>query len=414
VGIWTLGKAAGQNSLTVTVAHLQPFVITVLGLPGLPTSVAAASGNAQFAPAGTPLAAPIALKVSDQFGNGVPGVQVSFTVTAGGGSLSDGASATDSAGVASGGTWRLGRSATTQTVIAIAASTFSATFTATVSSDYNPVIRFFGPAASAEAQAAFVDAVNRVRAIVTGDVADQPLTTTNLAATCGNSYPAVALNETVDDLVIYATVSAIDGPGHILASAGPCIVRTDGRSSVLGLMRFDAEDLPTLIARSQLSDVILHEMLHVVGVGVLWRQTNLISGGGTSDPRFTGALGSAECVTLGGADVCPSSVPVENTGGSGTADSHWRESTFDGELMTGFVEPQGKSMPLSTMTVQSLADFGYQVNIFGADSYLVPTPSSSSVLRAQIQVGSIAAMDDVLHPTIEVTPTGVLRPLQTQ
>lgn len=414
VGTWTLGRVAGPNTLTVTVGDLQPLVITVNGLPGPAASIAAASGDAQLALAGTSVAFPLALKVSDQFGNGVPGVPVTFTVTAGGGSLSLAAVSTDSSGVAGGVTWRLGRSAEAQKVTAIAGSAFQIAFTARVASDYNAVVRFFGQPAPPEAEAAFIAAADRVRATVIGDVPDNLVSTANLAVTCGLSYPQIAVDEVVDDLLIYATVTPIDGPGNILASAGPCIVRLGGRSSVLGLMRFDADDLPNLIARGQLADVIFHEMLHVVGVGVLWRQTNLITGRGTTDPRFTGVLGSAECVFLGGADACPSTVPVENIGGSGTADSHWRETVFDAELMTGFTEPQGKPMPLSTMTIQSLADIGYQVNVFASDPYTVPTPSSSSMLRTQLQVGSVAPMDEVLRPTIEVTRSGVLRPLPSQ
>jgi hypothetical protein len=29
-------------------------------------------------------------------------------------------------------------------------------------------------------------------------------------------------------------------------------------------------------------------------------------------------------------------VPVENSGGSGTRDAHWRESEFGNEVMTGY------------------------------------------------------------------------------
>jgi hypothetical protein len=411
VGTWTLGRAAAANALTVTVAALQPLVITVYGLPGPAASAAAASGDAQLALAGTSVAFPLALKVSDQFGNGVSGVPVTFTVTAGGGSLSLVAAHTDSSGVAGGAIWRLGRSATAQTVTAVAANAFHIEFTATVASDYTAVVRFFGQSPTLEALNAFIAAADRVRATVIGDVPDIPVSTSNLAQSCGLSYPQIAVTELVDDLLIYATVTSIDGPGNILAAAGPCIIRLGGRSSVLGLVRLDADDLPTLIARGQLEDVIFHEMLHVVGFGVLWRQSNLIADRGTDDPRFTGVLGTAECVFLGGAVICPSTIPVENTGGSGTADSHWRESVFDAELMTGFTEPEGKAMPLSTMTIQSLADMGYRVNVFASDPYTVPIPSSSSRLRTQLQVGSVSPMDEVLTPTVEVTPSGTLRPL---
>ncbi len=414
VGTWTLGGVVGPNSLTITVGDLVPLVITVNGVPGPVASVAAASGNAQSALAGTPVPLPLVAKVSDKFGNGVPGTAVSFAITAGGGILTAVTAMTDEAGIANGPIWQLGRSASLQTVTVVAAEAFTTTFNATVSSGYRPVVRFFGPAPPAEAAAAFNAAVERVRAMVIGDLPDILVTTSNLAGTCGLSYPQVSLNEVVDDLVIYAAVTSMDGPGGLIASAGPCILRSGGRSSVLGLMRFDGDDLPGLIARGQLSDIILHEMLHVVGLGTLWQQTNLIIDRGTSDPRFTGTLGSAACLSLGGADVCSSGIPVENTGGSGTADTHWRESVFDGELLTGFSEPQGKAMPLSAMTIQSLADIGYQVNVFAADPYNVPIPSSSNLLRSQLLVGGAQAIDEVLRPTLEVTRDGVLKPLPIQ
>jgi hypothetical protein len=62
---------------------------------------------------------------------------------------------------------------------------------------------------------------------------------------------------------------------------------------------------------------------------------------------------------------------VENNGVPGTADAHWRESTFGNELMTGYVNLNG--MPLSAITVGSLADLGYEVNPLAADPYRVPS-----------------------------------------
>lgn len=63
-------------------------------------------------------------------------------------------------------------------------------------------------------------------------------------------------------------------------------------------------------------------------------------------------------------------VPVENTGGPGTADSHWRETIFRNELMSGFISGTGN--PISRMTVGSLADLGYQVDLDAAEPYQLP------------------------------------------
>ena len=50
----------------------------------------------------------------------------------------------------------------------------------------------------------------------------------------------------------------------------------------------------------------------------------------------------------------PVAVPVENNGGPGTADSHWRETLFRNELMSGFIAASNN--PLSRLTVGSLQE----------------------------------------------------------
>ena len=67
-------------------------------------------------------------------------------------------------------------------------------------------------------------------------------------------------------------------------------------------------------------------------------------------------------VTYGG-----NPVPVENTGGTGTANSHWRTAVMGRELMQGFAV--NTTQPLSRITVGSLKDLGYTVNLAGADAF---------------------------------------------
>jgi hypothetical protein len=66
----------------------------------------------------------------------------------------------------------------------------------------------------------------------------------------------------------------------------------------------------------------------------------------------------------------PTEVPVENTGGPGTRDGHWRESIFRNELMSGFIGASGN--PISRVTVASLEDMGYQVDLNAAEPYELP------------------------------------------
>ena len=83
---------------------------------------------------------------------------------------------------------------------------------------------------------------------------------------------------------------------------------------------------------------------------------------------FTGAAARAAYGALKGGG--PQDVPVENTGGPGTAEGHWREIIFRTELMSGFISAAGN--PMSRVTVASLQDLGYQVDMSAAEPFDLP------------------------------------------
>ena len=58
---------------------------------------------------------------------------------------------------------------------------------------------------------------------------------------------------------------------------------------------------------------------------------------------------------------------ILGSAGPGTANSHWRDSVLDDELMTGYLGYG--SNPLSLLTVRSLTDLGYAVNPGAADPF---------------------------------------------
>jgi hypothetical protein len=429
VGTWTLGRTAGPNTVTVTVGDLQPLTITVVGVAGPPASIAIVGGNNQSARAGGDLPQAVRAQVRDQFGNGVSGATVNFAVTNGGGTIAPQIFSTDANGNTGAAFWKLGKVADAQTVVASAGG-FVAVANATVATDYSVDLRFFGPTPAPEATAAFTEAAGRIRAAVVGDVPDVniPVLTGNVGfalSQCGVTG-GVVLNEVVDDVVIYATVTPIDGPGKILASAGPCIVRRASGAecvpaasqcnsfSIIGVMRFDADDIAGLTSTNRLNGVVLHEMMHVVGVGTNWNGRSLLSGRATVDPRFVGQLGVQGCNDGGGAVTCATGIPVENSGGAGTADAHWRESVFDSELMTGFSEAPGVPVPMSIMTIQSLADEGYVVNVLAADPYTISVSAGLRGIRGSISESDAAPMDIVVQPLFEVTLAGSIRRLITQ
>jgi hypothetical protein len=331
------------------------------------SSIAVLSGDNQTANANTALVDPIVLSIRNGAGVGVANSQVTFSVMQGGGFVSDQLRTTDASGNVTAPAWTLGKSAVPQ-VLRVLAGAISLDLTAVVKTSYNIQVRFYGAAMSAEHQALFTTAAERISAIVTGDVPDvNVLNSTINPSQCGVSGQS-NFNEIIDDIVIYAAVEPIDGAGQVLASAGPCFISSAG-FPVVGRMRFDAADINNLAGGGNLQDVIMHEMLHVLGIGTFWQTEGLVTGVGSGDPRYIGAQGIAECVGIGGNAACASSVPVEGTGGSGTANSHWRETTFNTELMTGFVDAGGN--PFSRMTIGALKDLGYEVNLPGADDYTI-------------------------------------------
>lgn len=239
---------------------------------------------------------------------------------------------------------------------------------------YDVVLRPQSPL-SPEAQTAFDAAEARWESVLVAGVpsASVSIGTNACGATNG------ALSGVVDDVVIDISTTAIDGDGGILARAGPCLIATVDGLARFGVMEFDLADIGDLFAGGTLDDVIVHEMGHVLGIGTLWDSVptgSLITGVGTGDPRFLGARAGAEWSALGRTGT----VPVEATGGPGTADSHWRESVFGNELMTGFIN--AGSNPLSRLTIASLADLGYLVDLGAADAYSLPGGSLLSALRA--------------------------------
>ena len=216
-------------------------------------------------------------------------------------------------------------------------------------------VRFLGGLTPTQ-KTAFKNAADRWTKVIVGDL------------------PSVVVDgEVIDDLVILAEGQAIDGPGTILGQAGPTHLRPKaaGASGFLpakGIMTFDSADLAQMQKEKTLLDVITHEMGHVLGIGTIWEHKKLLNGVGTDNPTFKGANAKKEYGKLKGG--APIAVPVENSGGLGTRDSHWRETIFKHELMSGFVGEAGN--PISRVTVASLLDLGYKVDLSKAEKFTLP------------------------------------------
>jgi hypothetical protein len=246
----------------------------------------------------------------------------------------------------------------------------------------------FGGSLTQRQKAAFKAAADRWTRVIVGDL------------------PSVLVDgELIDDVLILADGAAIDGPSGILGQAGPTRLRPPGAGKAAflpakGRMAFDTADLKQMEQDQTLNDVIAHEMGHVLGIGTIWDQKKLLKDAGTENPTFAGKGAMKEYRALHGAGASSKRVPVENTGGPGTADSHWRETVFRNELMSGFISAAGN--PLSRMTVAGLEDLGYDVDFGAAEEYALP--DLMNLAEAGLLVSHAAPIDNgIMLPNIPLT-----------
>jgi hypothetical protein len=173
-------------------------------------------------------------------------------------------------------------------------------------------------------------------------------------------------------------------------------------------MMFDVADIASLETGGQLDEVILHEMAHVLGFGTLWNYGSWSFQQGTCsvDPYFDGSGAIAAFNAAGGSGRTGTKVPVENTGGSGTICSHWRETVHNTELMTGWLDG-GVNNPLSAITIASFGDMGYTVDMGQAEAYTVHDPAAA--LRAPTDFSNKIFLHELPPPKpIFINPDGTI------
>ena len=197
-------------------------------------------------------------------------------------------------------------------------------------------------------------------------------------AGCGFGLPSLV--RVVDDHVIYVLEKYIDGPRGSLAQTRHCRIRPVSQLPIVSIVEFDSADLPGL-SGGVMEDVALHEMGHALGIdGPLWKDLGMLKNPSlvlgveiepAPDTHFTGPLAVAEFNSRGGLSYSGAKVPVENgVGWGGSRDTHWRLSVFGHELMATGIYTLGAN-PLSSITIQALADLGYDVDKTQADPYYV-------------------------------------------
>lgn len=376
-------------------------------LLGVAANVVLNAGNGQIAAPGATTAVAPSVRVTDEADVPVAGVNVTFATVPGFGTVAGASAVTNASGIATAGGWTLaaGANVLSATVTSAAPTGNPVVFSATgkaAGGGFDIGLRFVSVPTPNQLQT-FSDAAARWETIITGDLPAQPIS--YAAGTCNSP---LALNETIDDVVIIVRLEPIDGAGQVLGSAGPCVLRGGSAHPALGTMRFDTADLANLESAGNFGNVILHEMGHVLGVGTIWSNKGFLqlpspTTGTGNDTHFNGPLAIAAFNNVGGGIYTSGQkVPVENAqGGAGTRNSHWRESTMRDELMTGFLN--SGINPLSQITIASMQDLGYSVDMGVADTYTsilnVPFRAEGGAapvvidLRGDVRQGPIDTVD---------------------
>ena len=199
----------------------------------------------------------------------------------------------------------------------------------------------------------------------------------------------VVTDEFVDDLRIYVGVhDAVPTVGY----GEPVAV---GWGGPFWLRSIEGQWRPTLATisirqdqlqyRDEAYQIWLHEIGHALGIGAHeWDEMVRLPSEDDSeaDTHFPGSRAVAAFDAAGGRDYEGNKVPVENGGDDG----HWRESVMDVELMSPVFDPDER---LSAVTVEALADLGYQVDVTRADPHeiaaeAVSKPAGVPLRRCQI------------------------------
>ncbi len=375
---WRLGTTTAVEQQVAATAPTIPTgaVFRATARPDVPVALEAASVQRQEGVPKLDVAERPAVRARDQYGNPAGGAVITFTPRTGSGTVTGSMRETsETDGIARVGRWVLS-DGSTQALVATSPQFPADSFVFEV--DAVPTIFgietvFINGEPSPRNQEAVERAVQRWRNVIAGQL--PPVLVIANEEACGPGVPAI--NEAITNVRIFINFDSIDGPGSILGRAGPCFIRTASGLPVVGYVELDTADLVTLDSSGTLDDVMAHEFGHVLGLQAFsWDRRRLLVGAGSSDPYFQGAVGREQFTRIGGAAYAGIPVPLENTGGAGTRDSHWRLTVLRPELMVGFAQRGG--MPLSRLTVGALADLGYQVRLENAEPYTLPRFGSAA------------------------------------
>ena len=232
-------------------------------------------------------------------------------------------------------------------------------------------------------------ATRRWMSIIVEDVLDNEFAQ-GWSGTCGDHSFEIPSGQRIDDLRIY--VSSFEDAEGPVGYGGTMLLRAT-HLPIVGCIQMNSR------GRYWVSTA-LHEVGHVLGFGQIWGHLGFRQAHSPDDPNadthFSGPLAIGAFDAAGGLDYTGAKVPVQKTLGQ-----HWRLPVLEGELMG----PRG-GLALSAITVQSLADLGYGVDVTQADAYTLPDAGSAQAGAEPSAPMLSCGLVPTSEPIIVVDPQG--------
>lgn len=299
---WTLGSTIGTQTVTATVGTLAPVTFTATATVGAAKNIVKNSADVASAPAGSNVTPAPSVKVTDANNNPVGGVLVTFSVTAGGGSVTGAAVNTDASGVATVGSWKLGNGLGANTLTAAAGGITSTVVFSTTATAGAAATLVLGPQPGELAVGQTASLTATVKDANGNVIANAPLT-------FASANPAVATVSTTGVVTAVGagttTISAASGAAMGAVSVtvvghptGTSISNTFQENAVLGDVAFTTN--ATLVSLgSNLSVQILDAKATTALDTVVTNRFGqfLLAGPKTSGPALQVAAGSVSRIT---------------------------------------------------------------------------------------------------------------------
>ena len=207
-------------------------------------------------------------------------------------------------------------------------------------------------------------AVRRWTSVITDDQPDFVFSQAWSKA-CGYDSYRIPIGERIDDLRIY--VSSFPFPriysSRVLGVGGPSLIRRATGLPLVGCIAFRLDR----VTDAEFREVAIHEIGHALGfIEEIWDSFGFLQD--TDDERhFSGPRAIAAFDAAGGRGYSGAKVPVASD------KAHWKLPVLAGELMGPTGGDRGEDGgALSAITIQSLADLGYGVDLTYAHAYTLP------------------------------------------